>query len=167
MFLGKDVLGICSQFTVEHPCRSAISNKVALQLYWSRTSACVFSCKFAAYFQNIFLEEHLWKTVSGFTKVNSSTSRTGNVWLWRKCDLCLNPLSIYITFVLTISLLAVNPFSSHCPLLIFPLKTSENLGFLMFSGESKGNIGKKRVNQIAYNYLDLTFSCLMFKCLQS
>ena len=29
-------------------------NKVAKQLYWSHTSAWVFSCKFAAYFQNTF-----------------------------------------------------------------------------------------------------------------
>ena len=29
-------------------------NKVAKQLYWNRTSAWVFSCKFAAYFQNTF-----------------------------------------------------------------------------------------------------------------
>ena len=29
-------------------------NKVALQLYWNHTSAWVFSCKFAAYFQNTF-----------------------------------------------------------------------------------------------------------------
>ena len=29
-------------------------NKVAEQLYWNRTSAWVFSCKFAAYFQNNF-----------------------------------------------------------------------------------------------------------------
>ena len=29
-------------------------NKVALQLYWNRTSALVFSCKFVAYFQNTF-----------------------------------------------------------------------------------------------------------------
>ena len=29
-------------------------NKVAKQLYWNRTSAWVFSCKFTAYFQNIF-----------------------------------------------------------------------------------------------------------------
>ena len=30
-------------------------NKVALQLYQNHTSAWMFSCKFAAYFQNIFL----------------------------------------------------------------------------------------------------------------
>ena len=29
-------------------------NKVALQLYWNHTSAWVFSCKFAAFFQNTF-----------------------------------------------------------------------------------------------------------------
>ena len=29
-------------------------DKVALQLYWNHTSACVFSCKFAAYFQKTF-----------------------------------------------------------------------------------------------------------------
>ena len=29
-------------------------NKFATQLYWNRTSAWAFSCKFAAYFQNIF-----------------------------------------------------------------------------------------------------------------
>ena len=35
-------------------------NKVAKQLYWNRTLAWVFSCKFASYFQNSFSEEHLW-----------------------------------------------------------------------------------------------------------
>ena len=36
------------------------SNKVAKELYWIRTSAWVFSCTFAAYFQNNFFKEHLW-----------------------------------------------------------------------------------------------------------
>ena len=40
------------------------SNKVALQLSWSNTSALVFSCKFAAYYQNIFSTEHRWTTAS-------------------------------------------------------------------------------------------------------
>ena len=56
-------------------------NKVLKQLYWSHSSAWVFSCEFTAYFQNhtlawvisckfaayyqkIFLEEHLWRTAS-------------------------------------------------------------------------------------------------------
>ena len=42
-------------------------NKAALQLYWSRTSAWQFPCKFAAYFQNTFSEEHLWMVASDFT----------------------------------------------------------------------------------------------------
>ena len=39
-------------------------NKVALQLCWNQTSAWVFSCKFASYFQNIFFQEHLWVAAS-------------------------------------------------------------------------------------------------------
>ena len=39
-------------------------NKVALQFYWNCTSAWVFSCKFAAYFQNTFPQEHLWTAAS-------------------------------------------------------------------------------------------------------
>ena len=39
MFLGKGVLKIFSKFTGEHPCQGAISKKVALQLYGSRTLA--------------------------------------------------------------------------------------------------------------------------------
>ena len=35
--------------------------EVASQLYWNRTSASVFSGKFAAYFQNTLSEDHLWK----------------------------------------------------------------------------------------------------------
>ena len=50
LFLRKGVLKICSKFT-EHPCRSAICK--AKQLYWNHTSAWVFSCKFAAYFQKL------------------------------------------------------------------------------------------------------------------
>ena len=47
VFLGKGVLKICSKCTGEHPCWSVI-----LQFYLNRSSAWVFSCKFAAYFQN-------------------------------------------------------------------------------------------------------------------
>ena len=42
-------------------------NKVAKQLYWNQTSAWMFSCKFAAYFQDIFSQEHLWMAVSGWS----------------------------------------------------------------------------------------------------
>ena len=33
VFLGKGALEICSKFTGEHPCQSAISIKAALKLY--------------------------------------------------------------------------------------------------------------------------------------
>ena len=39
-------------------------NKVAKQLYWNCTSALVFFCKFAAYFQNTFSQKHLWRGAS-------------------------------------------------------------------------------------------------------
>ena len=38
--------------------------KVAKKLYSNHTSARVFSCKFAAYFQNTFFKEHLWIAAS-------------------------------------------------------------------------------------------------------
>ena len=54
VFLEKSVLKICTKFTGEHSCRSAISVNL------------VFSCKFAEYFQNTFSTEHLWMATSWF-----------------------------------------------------------------------------------------------------
>ena len=42
----------------------------AIQLYWSHTSAWVISSKFAAFLQNIFSEEHLWRAASGHLNYN-------------------------------------------------------------------------------------------------
>ena len=39
-------------------------NKVGLQLCWNHTSAWVLSCKFTAYSQNTFFQEHLWMPAS-------------------------------------------------------------------------------------------------------
>ena len=64
VLLGKRILKLGSKFTGEHPCRSLISIKVAKQVYWNHISAWVFSCKFAAYFQNTFSLEQLWRTAS-------------------------------------------------------------------------------------------------------
>ena len=44
-------------------------NEVALQLYLSRTSVWLFSCKFAAYFQNTFSMEHLWVAASEWNRL--------------------------------------------------------------------------------------------------
>ena len=52
VFLRKGVLKICSKFTGEHPCRSAIS--INLQLYQNHILEWVLCCKFAAYFQKTF-----------------------------------------------------------------------------------------------------------------
>ena len=49
VFLEKGVLKICGKFTGSHTCRSVISLKLL-----NHTSTWVFSCKFAAYFQNTF-----------------------------------------------------------------------------------------------------------------
>ena len=46
--------------------------------------------------------------------------------------------------VVSETLAALNPFPLNVPF-SSPLKTSQTKGFLMFSGGSKGNIGKKRV----------------------
>ena len=40
-------------------------NKVAFQLHRNHTPARVFSCTFAAYFQNSFSEEYVWRAASG------------------------------------------------------------------------------------------------------
>ena len=57
VLLRKRVLKLCSKFTGEHPCRSPSSIKL-LCMAW------LFSCKFAAYFQNTFSLEHLWAAAS-------------------------------------------------------------------------------------------------------
>ena len=53
-------------------------NKVAKQLYWNHTSARVFSCTFAEYFQNNFFDEHLWVAAfdSAITKYTTTASCT-------------------------------------------------------------------------------------------
>ena len=42
------------QIYTRTPMPKSDFNKVVKQLYWNRTSACVLSSKFAAYFQNTF-----------------------------------------------------------------------------------------------------------------
>ena len=49
VFLGKDILEICSKFTGEHPCRSIISIKLLSTFFW----------------------EHLWVAASGIFGVSS------------------------------------------------------------------------------------------------
>ena len=44
------------------PAQKYDFNNVVKQFYWNLTSAWVFSCKFAKYFENTFLEEHPLET---------------------------------------------------------------------------------------------------------
>ena len=52
--LKKRCSGNMQQIYRRKPMLKCDFNKVAKQLYWNHTSAWVFSCKFAAYFQNTF-----------------------------------------------------------------------------------------------------------------
>ena len=61
-------------------------NKVASQLYWNHISAWLFSCKFAAYFQNVFSSEHLWSAASG--------SISWRLKQWKKKS-CKQPFPIF------------------------------------------------------------------------
>ena len=64
-------------------------NKVALQLYWNRISAWVFSCKFAALFQNTFLWQNLWMAASDANKRFRRPGLLLNFW----CTFKLHPVS--------------------------------------------------------------------------
>ena len=56
-------------FPVNRTLTVAVSSKVACQLYWNRTSTLVFSCKFAAYFQNTFFVRTLMKVAPVYINV--------------------------------------------------------------------------------------------------
>ena len=50
---------------IEYWCSCIFLNlKHQVQLSWNHTSSRVFSCTFAAYFQNTFSSEHLWRAAS-------------------------------------------------------------------------------------------------------
>ena len=63
LFLGKGVLETYTKFTREHPCSTVISIKSLCNFI---KFALLHSCKFAAYFQNTFLWERLWRVASAF-----------------------------------------------------------------------------------------------------
>ena len=55
-------------------------DKAAQRLYWNHTSAWVFSCNFAAYFQNSFFKEHLLVAASVFLRTMMKLSKMKNCW---------------------------------------------------------------------------------------
>ena len=71
MFLGKRV--------VRTPMLKCDFNKAALQIYWNHTSAWVFSCKSAAYFQNTYFLEHLWMAASVYFSLKKFGTKTPEI----------------------------------------------------------------------------------------
>ena len=51
-------------------------SKVALQRYWNHSSEGVFSCKFAACFQNTFSKDDLWVAISEVPKLLAQLIKT-------------------------------------------------------------------------------------------
>ena len=67
VFLGKASLKICSKFTGKHPCQSVILIKLLCNfIEITLQYGCSFSCKFAAYFQNTFSQEHVCNSARYF-----------------------------------------------------------------------------------------------------
>ena len=67
MFVGKGVLKICSKFTWELPCRSAISIKLLCNFLEIILRHGCSPVNYAAYFQNAFSWEHLWVAASVYS----------------------------------------------------------------------------------------------------
>ena len=78
VFLRKGFLKICNKFTGEHTCWSVTS----IKLLCNQTSTWVFSCKFAAYFQNTFFSEDLWMTASSFSFFHPNIVWNVNKFNW-------------------------------------------------------------------------------------
>ena len=68
----------------KQPSRNVLRKKqLAKQLYWNHTSAWVFSCTFAAYFQYKFSQEHFWRVTSVETDTyrNKAIKDDGNAYI--------------------------------------------------------------------------------------
>ena len=63
----------------------------AMQLYWNHTSAWVISSKFAAFLQNTFSEEHLWRAAS----VHLHYSKKHTVSCYSSCFLSLSTVQFH------------------------------------------------------------------------
>ena len=106
------------------PMQMCDFNKFALQLYWNRNSAWVFSYKFVAYFQNTFSEEHLWTAASvhsdntNFYPIISAASDFSFHFLMR--DLWFSAVLLFTQFTWTnLIIIPCNPRLRHKPFLMF------------------------------------------------
>ena len=98
--LGKTYSENIQQIYRRIPMPKCDLNKVAKELYWNGTSAWLFSCKFAAYSQNIFSKNtsgglilRLTFTFAWSTSTNRKVAvfyllKVNNTNIWTRCEIC-------------------------------------------------------------------------------
>ena len=86
--LGKASLKMCSQFTREHPCWSAIFSNFFFFFFSIRVKF-----KFAAYFQNTFSLDHLRRAASAWT----ISAETFVIDFWQSPENATESLSVCFT----------------------------------------------------------------------
>ena len=131
-------------------------NKVALQLYWNHTSAWVFSCKFAAYFQNTFSSEHRWVAASEWSRSIWFVTSTAHLWILQK--------SIAIDFLWDASQISGSPCTvdtSRTFLLGFRQYDTIITGLLIFHINSEDNTSRPLAVFSATG--DLFYLALLFR----
>ena len=97
VFLGKGVLNICSKFTGDHPCRSAISIKllcnfieIALRHGWSLVN-------WLHIFRTPFPKNHLWMTASEcYPEDVLKTSSRRLQYVFTKTNICCGDFKLII-----------------------------------------------------------------------
>ena len=82
--LRRQKLATMQQIYRRIPMSMCDFNKVAKQLYWNHTSAWVFSCKIATYFQNTFSKEHLWRAASDDWYICWFNIYVSYTFMWRE-----------------------------------------------------------------------------------
>ena len=66
---------------VDIPKNADLWTKFYYATYWIHSSAWVISCKFAAFLQNTFSEEDLWRTTSGHIHYNKKRIYIEHIFL--------------------------------------------------------------------------------------
>ena len=134
-----------------------------LQLYWNHTSAWVFSCKFAAYFQNTFSQEYLrvslseyylWKVFHLWTRKAFPTEHVSHVDLvskycsrgWR--SFVLVSYTQWLNFLLFLK----NIFQSFLITFVATIKSF-----------SEGNIEISVINKWWYTFQEITLDLKLRK----
>ena len=83
-------------------------NKAALQLYWNRTPAWVFSCKFVVYFQNTFSLE---TPLDGCFWYVSPKRTPWCIWRFIPGNKCCIYILLMVSFILTSKRISIISFS--------------------------------------------------------